>query len=146
MEPISAMALDNHIKETEMKTKMVLLFLGLLATSACATPPTPSELAILPIVEFGQEAPSSGDFILHFPAGKAIPTDVAIEGDIFQAPARHVLTVKLKRDIYSYKEWMSYDNHHWVDARATLGAKLDVKIPSYTYPKPGHIRLDMFEK
>jgi hypothetical protein len=129
-----------------MKTKLVLLSLGLLATSACATPPSPSQLAQLPVVEFGEAAPSSGDFILYFPAGKDIPTDVVIEGDIFQEPARHVLTVKLKRDIYSYKDWMSYDNRNWVDARDTLGAKLDIKIPSYTYPKAGHIRLDMFEK
>lgn len=129
-----------------MNTKMSLLFIGLLATSACATPPSPAELATLPVVTFGETAPSGSDFILYFPAGKDIPTKVEISGDLFQQPAHQVLTVKLKRDIYSYKDWMSYDNQHWLDARATLGMELDIKIPGYTYPQPGHIKLDMFEK
>jgi len=129
-----------------MNTKMILLFTGLLATSACAVPPSQSELATLPVIKFGETVPSSGDFILHFPAGKDIPTEVEITGDLFQQPAHQVVTVKLKRDIYSYKDWMSYDNQHWLDARNTLGVKLDIKIPGYTYPKPGHIKLDMFEK
>ena len=126
--------------------KMMLLTLGLLATNACATSPSPSELAHLPVVEFGHAVPSDGEYILHFPAGKDIPTEVIIGGDLFQQPAQHVLTVQLKRDIYSYKKWMSYDNHTWVDARDTLGVKMDVKIPGYGYPKTGHIQLDMFEK
>jgi hypothetical protein len=138
--------LDKHVKEHAMNTKFGLLSLGLLALSACATPPSQSQLAGLPVVEFGQAVPRSGDFILHFPAGKDIPTDVAISGDIFQQPAQQVLTVKLKRDIYSYKQWMSYDKQHWLDGRDALGVKLDIKIPGYTYPKPGHIKLDLFEK
>jgi hypothetical protein len=41
---------------------------------------------------------------------------------------------------------MSYDKHNWLNAQDALGVKLDIKIPGYTYPKPGHIKLDMFEK
>ena len=141
-----AMASDKHSKEYAMKSKMVLLILSLLAMSACSTPPSQSSLAGLPVVEFGQAVPSSGDFILHFPAGKDIPTDIAISGNIFQQPAQDVLTVKLKRDIYSYKKWMSYDKQTWLNAHDVFGVKLDIKIPSYTYPKPGHIKVDMFEK
>jgi hypothetical protein len=144
MKPRVFKALENEYdKEYEMKTKIVLLSLGMLVISACSTPPSQSELSTLPVVEFGQTVPDGGDYILYFPAGKDIPTDVVINGNLFQTTAQQVLTVKLKHDIYSYKQWVSFDNQHWLHARDALDFKLDVKIPGYKYPKPGHIRLHM---
>lgn len=131
-----------------MKLKIAVLCLGLLVLSACAgaTPPSSAMLDKLPVIEFGKTIPANSDYILHFPAGQAIATDVNIGGDLIAHPAQHRLTVKLNRDIYSYKQWVSYDRQHWVLGHDALALKLDVKIPSYTYPHPGHIRLDLSEK
>jgi len=129
-----------------METKIVLLTLGLMVFSGCAMSPSKNELAGLPVVEFGEAVPSNGEYILYFPAGQAIPTNVAIEGDIFQQSAYEVVTVKLKRDIYSYKEWLSYDKQNWLYGRDVLGVKLDIKIPGYHYPKPGHVKINLSEK
>jgi len=129
-----------------MKSKIVLLSLVLMIISGCAMPPGQDEIAGLQVVKFGEAVPESGDYILFFPAGQDISTDVAIEGDIFQQPAQHVLTVKLKRDIYSYKEWMSYDKQNWLYGRDELGLKLDIKIPGYYYPKSGHVKINLFKK
>jgi len=129
-----------------MKLNVAVLSLGLLALSAGATPPSTSMLDKLPVIDFGNAVPTSGDYILHFPAGKAIPTDVTIDGDLIEHAAQQKLTVKLNRDIYSYKKWVSYDKQHWVLGHDALALKLDVKIPSYTYPRPGHIKLDFSTK
>lgn len=146
MKKVSPMASDKHVEEYEMKTKIALLSLLIMVFSGCATPPSKSELDGLPVVEFGEAVPASGDYILYFPADQDIPTNVGIEGDIFQQPAQHVLKVKLKRDIYNYKEWMSYDKQHWLYGRDALGFNLDIKIPGYHYPKPGSIKINMSEK
>jgi hypothetical protein len=117
-----------------------------MALGACAAPLDTARLNTLPVVEFGQPVPRAGDYVLHFPAGKAIATDVAIGGNLFKQPAREVLRVKLKRDLYSYKKWVSFDRQHWLPSRDALAFKLDIKIPSYKFPQPGHIRLDLSEK
>ena len=129
-----------------MKTRLVVTALALLALGACAAPPDNARLNTLPVVDFGQSVPAAGDYILHFPAGKAIATDVAIGGNLFSQPARQVLKVKLKRDLYSYKKWVSFDKQHWLPSRDALAFKLDIKIPSYKFPHPGYIRLDLSEK
>jgi len=129
-----------------MKTRIVLLTLVLTVFSGCAMPPSKTELIGLPVIEFGEAVPTNGDFILYFPAGQKIPTNVAIEGDIFQQSANGVVTVKLKRDIYSYKEWLSYDKQNWLKGRDALGVTLDIKIPGYHYPKPGHVKINLSEK
>ena len=129
-----------------MKPRIILSALTLISLGGCAMPPSQSEISQLPIVKFGQPVPGNGNYVLHFPAGQDIATDVGIEGDIFQKPAHKVLKVRLKRDIYSYKDWMSYDKQHWLSARDALGIKFDVKLPGYSYPKPGHIKLELFDK
>ena len=129
-----------------MKLKMILPGLGLLLLGACATAPSPNSLAGIPVIEFGNATPAHEDFILHFPAGKDIPTDILIDGDIFQQASQQVMTVKLRREIYSYKNWLSYDGQHWHSAQDELGMMLDIKIPSHEYPQRGHIKLNLSEK
>lgn len=129
-----------------MKTRIMLSALALLAISGCAMPPSQNEINQLAVIQFGKPVPKSGEYILYFPANEAIPTTVSIEGDIFQKTAKQVLMVKLKRGIYNYKEWISYDKQHWLNGEDALGVKLDIKIPGHQYPRPGHITLNLSEK
>ena len=129
-----------------MKRRIMLLTLGLIFLNGCAMAPSKTTLAALPVIEFGETAPADGNFILHFPAGKNIPNDIGIEGDIFEQTSHHVLNVKLNRDIYTYKNWISYDNKKWIYGQDALAVKLDIKIPGYDHPKPGHINISLSEK
>lgn len=129
-----------------MKMKLALLPLALLPLAACAAPLNTAKLDSLPVVEFGQPIPKAGGYILHFPAGKPIPTDVEIGGNLIARPVHQVLTVKLNQGIYSYKKWVSFDKRHWLPSREVLALKMDIKIPGYKYPHPGHIRLDLSKK
>jgi hypothetical protein len=119
-------------------TALLVLLLG-----GCAQLPAEQELAQLPIVQFGDPAPQDKAFILHFAAGKPIPSEVLIDGTLLTNAAKETLTVSLNKDVYAYKQWASFDGKHWEDARKLLRIKLDVRIPGYTHPQPGQLHLSV---
>jgi hypothetical protein len=128
-----------------MKKRLFLAVSMLLVLSGCASMSNPdaASLSQLPLVEFGQPVPTGGNYVLHFAQGKPIEMPVSFEGDLFQEPSRETLRVKLKRDIYVHKGWLSYDMQNWVDAKSALDLQVQVVIPGYNHPKPGYIRLEM---
>ncbi len=128
-----------------MKRTIVLAIMASLAISACAGVPTSSELAQVPMVTFGEKIPANQDFILLFPAGQPISTDVQIVGTLLQQQASDQLTVTLKRDIYAYKNWVSFDGKNWIEAREALAVRFDVKLPGPKHPQPGYIRVAIDE-
>lgn len=117
----------------------------LVALSGCATGQAPSaqKLRELPLVEFGDKAPDDKEFVLHFAAGKPIPTSVAIKGNIFSQEAEDQLNVKLRHDIYVYRDWISFDRVNWVDGNKALGVKVEIKLPGYEHPRPGYVHIQM---
>jgi hypothetical protein len=126
-----------------MKIKLVLLTIGLLFLNGCATSPNKEKLASMPVIEFGRSVPADGNYILHFPAGRDIPTNVGIEGDLFAQPGHDVLKVRLNRDIYTHRQWVSYNNKDWFFGPDVMQMKVDIKIPGYDYPQPGHITVNL---
>ncbi len=120
---------------------------ALMTLSGCASWQAPSAqtLSGLSVIEFGDKVPTDKEFILHFTAGKPIPTSVAIKGNIFSQEAEDQLNVKLRRDIYVYRDWISFDRVNWIDGGKALGVKIEIKLPGYEYPKPGyaHIQMDL---
>jgi len=127
---------------------MKILVFILLASfiSACSLPPRPSDLEGIPVITYGQQAPAGEEFVLHFKAGQPINTNIKIHGNLFEKPETSTIAVKLKKDIYAYKNWVSSDRKIWVDGDSVLGIKLLVKIPGPKFPKPGLIDLSIFEK
>jgi len=107
--------------------KLIGLALISVTLTACASVPRPSDLEGVPVVSFGEQVPEGKDFILHFKAGEPINTRVNIHGNIFAQEASTVLRVTLKRDIFAYKDWISYDRQKWVDGDSALGLKLIVR-------------------
>ena len=122
---------------------MVIIAIG--AFSGCATLQKPSQemFTNLPIITFGESVPSDGKFILHFPAGKPIPTKVSIIGNLFEQTAEEVLYVTLRDEIYTHKDWISFDRNTWLKGKDVIDTKLEIKIPGYDYPNPGFIKLQM---
>lgn len=118
-----------------------VLILAFLSMSACAQLPTEHELAQFPIINFGEPVPQEKPYILHFAAGKPIPTEVLINGSLIDKIGKETIVVTLNHDIYSYKKWASLDGKHWEDARKIVEIKLDLKIPGYEHPQNGKIHL-----
>ena len=115
------------------------------AFSGCTTlqKPTQEMFTNLPIITFSESVPTDGDFILYFPAGKPIPTKVSITGNLFEQTAEEILYVTLRDDIYTHKEWVSFDRETWHNGENVIDSILEIKIPGYDYPKPGFIKLQM---
>jgi len=130
-----------------MKTQRFSSIALLLFVSSCASvqPPSAESLSGLPVVEFGGTVPTQ-DYILFFPAGKPIPVDVAVKGNIFAKDAEQRLDVTLRKDIYVYKEWVSYDRVTWRNARDAIKASGQMRVPGYKHPEPGLMKLQMDER
>ncbi|MEJ2455819.1 MAG: hypothetical protein P8103_16910 [Candidatus Thiodiazotropha sp.] len=128
-----------------MKREVLILAGMFMLLSGCASipEPEPGALSQLPVIEFGQPVPADGNYVLHFPQDKSIEMPVSFEGNLFQAPTREVLSVKLNRDIYVHKEWLSYDGKNWIDANGAMDLQVHVVIPGYSHPEPGYVLLEM---
>jgi hypothetical protein len=123
-----------------------LLASGLLLTGCASTAPTTDKLVGVKTITFGDSAPKDEDFILYFPAGKPIPTRVVIDGNLLEQPAKDELIVQLKKDIYAYKQWISYDGKHWQHGRDVMRVGFKLKVPGPKHPEAGLIRVRVSEK
>ncbi len=119
---------------------------SMLFCAGCSVLPGQTELARLPVITFGQATPEGDNFILFFPAGQPIPTDVAIVGSLLKDTSNQRLVVSLNKDVYAFKRWVSFDNTHWIDSRDALEVKLDIRLPGPEHPKPGEIKLRIDNK
>jgi len=110
---------------------------AMVSLSGCATwesEPSAQALQGLPVIAFGQPVPAHNEYILHFPAGAPIRATAFIHGNAFEREAEEQLTVALRRDIYAYKKWVSFDRRHWVKAPEVLDVKVEVRLPGPNYP------------
>jgi hypothetical protein len=132
--------------EQIMKNILVSLTIAtLVGLGGCASlqRPTTESLSAIPVVQFGETVPANGDFILYFPAGKLIPVVVTIKGSALSQEAENTLNVTLKKDIYAYKQWVSFDRNTWQRGNDALGFNVEIKIPGPEHPKPGLIKLQV---
>lgn len=119
----------------------------LAACANLASPPSAETVATLPTVRFGQPAPEGKDFILRYPAGTPLPMDVSINGNIFEKNEQTTLNQRLKRDIYVYKTWASYDGKTWQRANQLVGGKIELHLPGETDGRTaGRLRVEFNEK
>jgi len=130
-----------------MKSFRALSACALLVAGGCATqPPSGDRLSGLPVVQFGEAVPAGGDYILFFPPDKPIPLNVTVKGSIFAREAEQRLDVTLRRGIYTYKNWVSYDRVTWRNGPEVIKSEFRIMIPSYQHPEPGVIRIQMDER
>jgi len=120
-----------------------ILCLFLISCSLIAAKP---DFDKLPVVTFGQPLPKDNDYILYFPANTPIGTHVSIEGNLLQQAARDDLSVQLTKDIYAYKEWVSFDKQHWMNSHDVMEIRAVIKIPGTHHPEPGIIQVTVNEK
>ena len=121
-----------------------LSILGTCALTACAgLPPGGDEMARLPVVRFGDSAPTGQSFILLYPAGAPLPVETRIHGSLLQEEARGVLTVRTKQDLYTYKHWASLDGKTWKAGNQLLGGHFEIAVPGEKDGRnPGSMRAE----
>jgi hypothetical protein len=129
-----------------MRTLALLGVCAWLLAGCASLQPSAEELGKLPVVQFGQPVPAGGDYILFFPADKPIPTNVSIKGSIFAREAEQRLDVTLRKGIYSYKNWVSYDRVTWRKGQEAIKTDIRVVLPSHAHPEPGFMRVQMDEQ
>lgn len=124
-----------------------LLSATILALTACAGLPPTETLAGLPVVRYGQPAPSDGDYILHYPAGEPLQVDAAVTGDLFIRDERATLTPRLKQDVYVFDEWASFDGKHWARGTDLVGGAFSFVLPGHEDSRsPGKLHAEFHAK
>lgn len=122
-----------------------LLSLSVLALSACGTLLAPSEadMASKAVVEYGQPLPAGDDFIVHFPAHRPLPVHLLVDGSLFEQGADSSPTVVLRRDVFSYRRFASFDMRHWESGNRLIASQLKIDIPARDGSSAGLIHLQM---
>lgn len=129
--------------------KAITLAVAALSLSACASlvPPSTSEIAALPTIKYGQTAPADKNFILHYPAGMPLPMEMSITGNLFDKDETATLNPRLKRDVYVYKTWASFDGKTWQRGNQLIDGKIEFRLPGEADGrKPGMLGAEFNEK
>ncbi|MGB4811784.1 MAG: hypothetical protein WBP13_04800 [Methylophilaceae bacterium] len=112
-------------------SKMIypVLLSAVLSLSACASLNAPStqNMAKIPVVTFGETTTS--DHIMLYPAGANLPVIASVKGSIFEKTDEATLNVKLKKDLYTYKNWVSFDGKTWIEGNKVVGGNVSMVLP-----------------
>lgn len=102
-----------------------------LALSACASLSGPSaeEISRLPVVRYGQPAPAGQNFVLHYPAGAELPINAKVAGNLFEKTDQATLIVKLKQDVFMYRDQASFDGKTWSTGHHLVSGKFWLALP-----------------
>lgn len=117
------------------------------ALTACAgLPPSASDIAKAPQIQFGQPLPEGKDYVLHFPAGTPLPVSTVVDGSLFEHDGHATFNVTLKRDVYVYRQFASFDGQNWQPARNLIETQLELQIPQKDGSNAGMLHLKMDQK
>jgi hypothetical protein len=128
------------------KILKALIVAALLLVGGCASLPSSETLRDLPVVRFGDPVPAGRDYILFFPPDTPISLTTSVKGTIFAKEAEQRLSVTLRRGIYAYKNWVSYDRVTWRVGQDAIKGEVQVKLPGYDHPEPGWVKIRLDER
>ena len=115
--------------------------------TACAgLPPSAAEIAKVPQIQFGQPLPEGDNYVLHFPAGTPLPVSTLVDGSLFEHDVQATLHVTLKRDVYVYRQFASFDGQNWQPARNLIETRLELQIPQKDGSQAGLLHVSMDQK
>lgn len=115
-----------------MKALLSLAVVALLSTG-CASliPPSDSELARLPVIDYGKPAPADGRFVLRYPAGAELPVMVKIDGSLLAQGANTELVARVKQDVWVHGDLVSLDGSHWSRGPSVIGGRFLINPPGF---------------
>lgn len=108
--------------------------------------PEAAVLETLPVIKLGQAKPAQGDYIVYLPASEPISATTTVQGNLFEKTESKELQVKLKHDLYLYKNWVSADKRKWVKDTDAVSGNIHVKLPGYDNPKAGEVLIELNTK
>lgn len=127
-----------------MNKSSLIIVIACAALTACACfAPTSAEIAKAPQIRFGQPLPKEGDYVLLFPAGTPLPVSVAVGGNLFEQEQQATLQVTLKRDVYVFGHFASFDGKNWSRGYKLIKSELKLEIPQKDGSNAGLLRLNM---
>lgn len=128
----------------------LLLAIGLTACSglqrSTGSLPDATVLEALPIIKLGQTKPAQGDYIVYLPASELITATTKVQGSLFEKTDSKELQVKLKHDLYLYKNWTSVDKRKWVKDTDAVSGNVHVTLPSWDKPRAGEVLIELNTK
>ncbi|NOT64576.1 MAG: hypothetical protein HOP06_00750 [Methylotenera sp.] len=106
-----------------------VLISAIISMSGCASLTTPSaqSLSQVPVVKFGEAAPS--DHITLYPAGASLPVLTSVKGSLFEKTDESTLNVTLKKNLYVYKQWVSFDGKSWMTGNKAITGNILMTLP-----------------
>ena len=128
-------------------TRMLIAASTCVALTACAgLPPSTAEIAKAPQIRFGQPLPEGKDYVLFFPAATPLPASIVVDGSLFEQEGHASFNVTLKRDIYLYRQFASFDGKNWQLGRDLIKSQLELQIPQKDGGNAGMLHLKMDQK
>lgn len=113
--------------------RMSLAALAVAASTlgACASmvPPSAQDMASVPVIRYGEDAPAGKEYILLYPAGARLPVVASVGGSLLTKPAQATLEVATNRDVYVYRQWVSFDGRAWKAADDAIDAEFVIEVP-----------------
>lgn len=128
----------------------LILVTGLSACSglqrSTGSLPEATVLEALPLIKVGQAKPAQGDYIVFLPASELITATAKVQGTLFEKTDSKDLQVKLKKDVYLYKNWFSFDKQKWVKDTDAVGGNFRVTLPGWDHPQNGEVLIELNTK
>ena len=111
------------------KINYPVLLSAVLSMAGCAGVATPNaqNLAQVPVVKFGEAA--QGDHITLYPAGASLPVTTSVKGTLLEKTDQSTLNVTLKKDLYLYKNWVSFDGKNWMVGNKAVTGNVLMTLP-----------------
>lgn len=113
------------------KIASVVLTLIAISLVGCSgmMPPNAKEMAQIPVIRFGDDAPAGKEFALFYPAGMSLPVNASVSGTLLAQSDKATLHVTLKQDVYAYKQWVSFDGKTWQRSDKVIAGKFEIYVP-----------------
>lgn len=105
--------------------------------------PEAAALEALPLIKVGQAKPAQGDYIVFLPASELVTATAKVQGTLFEKTDSKDLQVKLKQDLYLYKNWVSFDRQKWVKDTDAIGGNVRVTLPGWDHPQAGEVLIEL---
>ena len=127
--------------------RVLIVVITSTVLSACAgLAPKPEALAKVSHIQFGQPLPQGNDYVLHFPAGSKLPVTAVVEGNLFEHSDQATMHVTLKRDVYAYRQFVSFDGVNWKPYPTLIDIRMALQIPQKDGGNAGVMRVKVDQK
>ncbi|WP_085444857.1 hypothetical protein [Magnetofaba australis] len=100
--------------------------------------PDAARLQSLPVVAYGQ-TPQTEEYVTHFAKGSDAPMAFTVQGTLLQQPQTLTGVAKMGRDLWVYRQWMSYDRQRWIKGGEGIAIKVDVQLPQWGETRPSRV-------